>query len=304
MIALQETKPRGRGKSSKTLALIDAMHDILREIEPATVRSVCYRLFVDGWIDSMAVKNTGKVSKHLVWARENGIIPWGWVVDEHRRPESIASWDDPATLIAAAARQYRKDYWANQPEWIEIWSEKGTVRGTLEPVLQEFGVTLRVMHGYGSATVLNEVARETQDRALTVLYIGDWDPSGLNMSEVDIPQRLERYQGLATIRRVALTQNDVDLLGLPSFEAATKAKDSRHKWFIRNYGSKCWELDAMPPPMLRDRLRNAILELMDLDEWEQSQRIERAEIASIKECMGQWQASISTQVAKYLGEAG
>ena len=43
-----------------------------------------------------------------------------------------------------------------QPLAIEVWSEKGTVRGTLQPVLREFGVTFRVMHGYSSATTLHE----------------------------------------------------------------------------------------------------------------------------------------------------
>jgi hypothetical protein len=32
----------GRGKAAKRLALIDASHDILAEIHPATVRAVCY----------------------------------------------------------------------------------------------------------------------------------------------------------------------------------------------------------------------------------------------------------------------
>lgn len=302
MNTVAEVKPRGRGKSAKTIALIDAMHDILREVEPATVRSVCYRLFVDGWIDSMAVKNTGKVSKHLVWARENGIIPWGWVVDEHRRGECIASWDNPGDLIDAAVHQYRKDYWADQPNWVEVWSEKGTVRGTLKPILDKYGVTLRVMHGYSSATAIYDVARLTRaiDKPLTVLYVGDWDPSGMNMSEVDIPQRLARYAGAATITRVALTKMDVSERDLPSFEAATKAKDSRHRWFIKNYGTRCWELDALPPPDLRESVENAILELLDRDAWEQACFIENAEVASIHECLDQWKASISAQVSKYL----
>ena len=47
---------------------------------------------------------------------------------------------------------YRRDRWSDQPHWIEVWSEKGTVRGTLAPVLLDYGVTFRVMHGYGSTT--------------------------------------------------------------------------------------------------------------------------------------------------------
>ena len=39
--------------------------------------------------------------------------------------------------------------------------------------------------------------------------------------------------------------------GLPSFPATDKRKDPRYKWFVRNYGKRCWELDAMDPNDLR-----------------------------------------------------
>lgn len=291
----------GRGKSQKTLALVSAMHDILEEIQPATVRSVCYRLFVDGWIDGMSKSNTGKVSKQLVWAREQGVIPWGWVVDEHRRMEKASSWDNPESLIESAVRQYRKDYWSDQPFWVEVWSEKGTVRGTLGPILTEYGLPFRVMHGFTSATVINDVAEETRrrDKPLIILYCGDFDPSGLNMSEKDIPARLSRYDGDATIERVALTGHDVSERGLPSFAAASKSKDTRQKWFVENYGHQCWELDAMPPTILREAVENAILEYIDGDAWEQSKMIEKAETDSIQRLVGGWQTTISRQVSKY-----
>lgn len=38
----------GRGKATKTLELIDAAKHILGEIQPATVRADCYRLFTQG----------------------------------------------------------------------------------------------------------------------------------------------------------------------------------------------------------------------------------------------------------------
>jgi hypothetical protein len=39
-----------------------------------------------------------------------------------------------------------------QPKQVEVWSEKGTVRGVLWPVLSRLGVGFRVMHGFSSAT--------------------------------------------------------------------------------------------------------------------------------------------------------
>lgn len=48
----------GRGKSAGSLALIEASHRILAEIQPASVRAVCYRLFIEGLIPSMSRGNT------------------------------------------------------------------------------------------------------------------------------------------------------------------------------------------------------------------------------------------------------
>lgn len=285
---------RGRGKSQASLAIIEASVRILAEIRPATVRAVCYRLFTEGLIDRMAKSNTDKVSRLLVGAREQGLIPWHWIVDETREAERISTWNNPAEIIDATVRQYRKDYWSMQPNRVEIWSEKGTVRGTLASVLDEFGVTFRVMHGYGSATSLFTAAQDSvgSDKPLTVLYVGDWDPSGLHMSEVDLPNRLERYGGRCKLERIALVEQDI-YSGLPYFEAETKSKDPRHVWFVEWFGTRCWELDAMSPVTMRERVATHISELLDLPAWEHAVQIEKAERESMESILGTWQASIS-----------
>ncbi len=85
-----------RGQARKTLKLLEAAREILAAIHPATVRAVCYKLFKLGLIDSMAKKETDKVSKALTWAREHGEIAWDWIVDETRQVEQVPSWNDLA----------------------------------------------------------------------------------------------------------------------------------------------------------------------------------------------------------------
>jgi hypothetical protein len=301
-LRLEATPRRGRGKSKASIALIAAAVRTLEEIQPASVRAVCYRLFTEKLIDKMTKANTDKVSKQLVWAREQGQLPWGWIVDETREAERIASWDHPEEIISAAVDQYRKDYWSMQSRRVEVWSEKGTVRGTLAPVLKKYGVTFRVMHGYGSATSIYSVAQETlgSDKPLTVLYVGDWDPSGLQMSEVDLPDRLQRYGGSASIRRVALDAADTAPgTRLPYFEAETKAKDPRYQWFLQNFGRRCWEVDALSPVILRERMEREIAALLDIDLWNHALHIERAERESMQGILETWKQSISGQATKY-----
>lgn len=240
-----------RGKAIRNIALIEAAEQILAEIQPCSVRAVCYRLFSAGVIESMEVKHTARVSRQLVEARERGVIPWGWIVDETREAEVVPSWRDPAALLEAARRQYRKDAWVHQPVRVQVWSEKGTVRGTLLPVLRQWGVTFRVMHGFGSATVINDIAEESRasDTPLVAFYVGDYDPSGLYMSEVDLPRRLAAYGAAVDLRRVALGEQDVADPDLPPFDVETKRRDRCYAWFWARYGGRCWELDALPPPV-------------------------------------------------------
>jgi hypothetical protein len=297
---------RGRGVSQATIELIEAARQILEEIQPATVRAVAYRLFILGLIPAMNKGSTDRVSRCLTMAREAGCIPWAHVVDETREAERIATWSDPEAIISAAVAGYRKNYWAMQPRRVEIWSEKGTVRGTLAPVLQKYGVTFRVMHGYGSATALHSIAEETAQDAkpLTALYVGDWDPSGLHMSEVDLPDRLARYGGELVITRLALDAVDVwDGTKLPFFEADTKSKDPRYRWFVANYGNKCWELDALSPVDLRTRVAGAIVGLIDIDAWDHATAIEAAEVESMQSVLSTWK-SISGQARKYSPDGG
>jgi hypothetical protein len=245
----------------------------------------------------MAKASTTRVSRQLTWAREQGAIPWEWIVDETREAERVSAWENPAAFIKTVQRSYRRDRWTDQPEWLEVWSEKGTIRGTLAPVLQDYGVTFRVMHGFASSTAVHQVAEETQraSKALTVLYVGDWDPSGMHMSDVDLPSRLARYDGDAQLIRLALTA--ADLPQLPSFSADTKRRDPRHRWFTALYGAQCWELDALSPVLLRNRIEHAILERLDRTAWERAAVTERAECESLESILRTW-PGIPDQVSK------
>ena len=104
--AKHTTKRQGRG-GQKSIDLIDAAIRILEEIQPATVRAVCYRLFVEKLIDSMEKANTNKVSRLLVQAREEGGLPWEWIVDETREAECVNTWANPQEIIDATVEGYR-----------------------------------------------------------------------------------------------------------------------------------------------------------------------------------------------------
>jgi hypothetical protein len=278
---------KGRGMAKRSLDLIEAMRARAEAAQPITGRGIGYKLFTAGLIPSMATSEMAKVYRLLRIGREQGDIPWEWIVDETRSLERVSTWADPAHYAACVATSYRRDFWDQQPVRVEVWSEKGTVRGVLQPVLDRYAVGFRVMHGFGSATAVYDVAQDYDGRDLYALYVGDYDPSGLFMSEEDLPERLSNYDGdHVVLQRVALTRDDVR--GLPSFPAADKRKDPRHNWFIANYGHECWELDAMDPNDLRVCVERAIVELIEPVAWQRWEIVNEAEQASLRTILEKW----------------
>jgi hypothetical protein len=281
------SKKGGRGMAQRSLDLISAMFLKAKAAHPITGRGIGYKLFTAGLIPSMERKEMQRVYRLLKEAREHGRIPWEWIVDETRSLERVSTWDDPEQYARTVARSYRRDFWNQQPLRVEVWSEKGTVRGVLGPVLDKYAVGFRVMHGFSGATTVHDVAEDDDGRDVVALYVGDFDPSGLFMSEEDLPKRLDKYGGHhTTVERIALTRGQVR--GLPSFPATDKQKDPRYRWFRANHGDRCWELDAMDPNDLRECVEAAIEDLIEPTAWQRCERINRAEQESLKEVLSGW----------------
>jgi hypothetical protein len=281
---------KGRGLAQRSLDLINAMYVAAEKAQPITGRGIGYKLFTSGLIPSMETGEMQRVYRLLKEAREVGFVPWEWIVDETRTIERVATWDDPEQYARCVAQSYRRDFWNQQPLRVQVWSEKGTVRGVLRPVLDHYAVGFSVMHGFSSATAVHDAAEDDDGREMVALYVGDIDPSGMFMSEVDLPKRLARYDGNhIEVRRIALTP--IQIGELPSFPATDKRKDMRFAWFVANHGRRCWELDAMDPNDLRDCVEEAIIDLIEPTAWRRCEVVNRAEQESLKTILKGWRAA-------------
>ena len=279
----RSSKPQPQNPQAAPSAGVIAFPNSLADLA-ARIRAE--HLFVAKLIPSMA-REMQRVYRLLKEARERGEIPWSWIVDETREFERCSVWDDPEQYARAVSRSYRRDFWTQQPVRVEVWSEKGTVRGVLQPVLDEYAVGFRVMHGFSGATTIYSVAQDVDGRLLIVLYVGDYDPSGLFMSECDLPARLANYGGdHVVLKRIALTPEQT--AGLPSFSATDKKKDPRYKWFVQNFGNRCWELDALDPNDLRALVERAIQAEIEPVAWKRCDRVNKAEQELLRTILDAW----------------
>jgi hypothetical protein len=276
-----------RGRAQRSITLIEAMYAAAQKAKPITGRGIGYKLFTAGLIPSMAKNEMQRVYRLLKEAREEGTIQWDWIADETRGIERVSTWDDPADYARCVAQSYRRDFWNQQPHRVQVWSEKGTVRGVLAPVLNHYAVGFNPVHGFDSATNVHNVAEDDDGRDLIVLYVGDFDPSGMYMSQEDLAARFAKYDGdHIALRRIALTFEQV--AGLPSFPASDKRKDPRYNWFVANHGRRCWELDAMDPNALRECVRREIVKLIEPVAWKRCEVVNKAEQQSLRTVLGKW----------------
>lgn len=261
-------------RHARTLALVKTATEVLSTGHPMTVRQVYYQL-----VSRQVVENRRSqyqaVSNALVDARKSGEIPWNWIEDRLRRPRRVPMWDDLADFGVTVLRSYRRDVWRTQTRYLEVWLEKDALSGIFEDVLERYGVTLNVGRGYdGWDSIRNAAERYRDADGVTVLYFGDFDPSGEDMVR-SLGKRLAFFETSPEIVKCALTPEDVERYNLPP--DCTKKTDSRRAKFIAKYGDRCVELDALPLTVLRERITTEVEARMDLGALQEVRRQEKSE---------------------------
>ena len=259
----------------------DAAYDELERGRPMTLRQVHYRLVSR---DDVYYRNTqadyDSLSQWLRDERLAGNIPWEWMEDRLRRPREIDMWSDLIDFMEAVRVTYRRDVWSTQPQYLEVWLEKDALSGIFQEALDEYGVTLNVGRGFdGWSSVKQAADRYGDGEGVTVLYFGDFDPSGEDMvrslrerlAHPDLPNRGSEPE----ILKCALTFNDITDYNLPP--DFTKTTDSRRAAFVAQYGDVAVELDALPVDVLRERLVSEVESRMDLEALEATKEEQRHE---------------------------
>lgn len=240
----------------------------------------------DGTTDSKNSQGNYKRIGDLVNnARNAGLIDWDVIKDRNRETITNPHWTDPADIVRAAAYSFRIDKWENQPVHVEVMVEKDALSGVLIPVCRELDIRFTANKGYSSSSMLYETGKRIQEmidygKDVVILYLGDHDPSGIDMSR-DIKERLELYAG-DTIQdeRLALNYDQIRILNPP--ENPAKTTDSRYKAYMKQFGESSWELDAIEPRQLAALVTNAVEGIRDYDLWEEAVERENEMRAELK----------------------
>jgi hypothetical protein len=275
-----------KGEWEKTTLLVETAVGILEIENPMTIRQLFYRLVSVG---ALANSRTDyqRLSVVMSKARNDYRCPFDWIVDRSRPEYSPNVWTDAAGYGAAIQRGYRKDYWATQPNYVELWSEKDSVIGSIEGLTDKLGITVRVGRGFVSTTRIHDIADLflTLPKPISVFYIGDHDPSGREI-ETNARNRVLEYGVEFDLVRLAIDSSDIQEWNLPPLRI--KDSDTRAQQFRKQHGEDCVELDALPVSELRRRIRDAVEGMLDHTAWDRAVAVEEIELANIRDTVGKW----------------
>ena len=279
-------KKRTRRTKAEMEALREALFNIVAENEPATVRGVFYLASSAGVVPKTENEGYRPVQRELLKMRREGLIPWGWITDGSRSRFGYRRYGGLDSYARQVAANYRRDYWHDSEEYVEVWLEKEALRGVISPVvIEEFGLDLYVTKGQPSVSYLYDAAEDiiSDGRPTHVYVLADWDPGGLRIFD-RIEQELIGFVGDAAVlhvRRLALTPYHIEAYGLPTRPG--KEKDPNAADFARRFGDRCVELDAMPPNTLRGLVRECLEAHMDPDFLQRLKLAEREERRGVRE---------------------
>jgi hypothetical protein len=284
-------KRRHNIKASKFLEAASKVINENKKYWPLTVRRVHYLLLNnpplkhDKKPDSV-YKNDLKSYKTLTGlltrARLTGQIRMDSIEDSTRPVLLGRGFDSVQQYIRQETDNfligYRRDLQQGQPNHIEIMLEKNALRTVIEEVADEYCIPITTARGYVSLPPKAGIAdrfRRSGKKALVLLLLTDFDPDGEEIAK-STARSLRDDFGIKDIHavKVALTAEDILEHNLPS-DMDAKKTSTNYKKFIAEHGAdRVVELDAAPVELLQSKLREAIEQHMDIDEYNKQLDIE------------------------------
>lgn len=270
---------RGIHLSKSNKVRLNLINGIIEEYQKdgyvLTLRQLYYQLVTRDVIAN-SDKEYKKLGTLLLEGRMSGVVDWSAIEDRLRVPKVRGSWDNPADILDSAINGYNMNKQAGQATYMETWVEKDALSGVLERVTGPYCVPIMVNRGYSSASAMHEAFKrfrsaKARGQEIEILYLGDHDPSGVDMVR-DIEARiLEFATGVGVVLNfkitpIALTMTQIKLYNPPPNPA--KQTDARYGDYAAAHGTESWEVDALPPDVLNELLTNAITSRMDMAKYE------------------------------------
>jgi hypothetical protein len=285
----------------RTEALLTDIEEVLEEYRaylPLTVRQVFYRLVAKGYPKTENFYKTS-VSDVCARARRSGRISFSAIRDDgvSRLGGESYTFESPEQYYRTyeeLSNYYERSWHADQPAYVSVLCEAEGMVPMIEGAVEDYRVEVASSSGFDSLTVKHDLFQDALGRyeefgqSTVLLHLGDHDPSGVSVHE-SMAEDLEAFcrdygqEGLIELRRVALTPEQIQRLGIVTRPEDVKPSDSRSKTFLARGLAPAAQLEAIPPDALSAIARHAVESTLDMDVLRTSQEQERFEYEEVQE---------------------
>lgn len=281
---------KARRTKDQLKEILQASREIIAEEScEITIRHLFYRL-VSQKLLAKDEKEYKKLGTYLMKWRRSGELPWSAFADNTRWYYGNVGYSGIEAALINTRDTYRRNLWATQDAFVEIWCEKDAIASILLDEAISFGVQVFPLRGFTSGSALHNAADsfKTQINAgktIYVYYFGDYDPSGIEIDKSAVRNLHEDHGVEVNFERIAVTPDHIKSLNLPT--RPPKLTDTRTK----NFKGESVEIDALRMPILKGMVRQCIVQHIDQAEWDMQLRIEEQE------------KSLLDMLAREMGEA-
>lgn len=256
---------------SKIGALRDLLIALLQEHKrdgalPTSARFLFYELVQRGQLSKTSTgarRPDQNLHDALMDIREDGRVPWGWIVDETRSLDDYTGYPTIKRGMLSGLPYIVLDPWSGRAPM--TLTESRSLAGVLRSVVSDYACRVAATNGQVGGFLRTDIAPRLQpdDR---VLYLGDLDLAG-GQIEANTRGVLEREVG-GGLRweRLALTEQQVAEHNLPTIVKRDRRYNDEHP-------HEAVETEALSQTVLVDVLRRRLDALLP----EPLSRVERAE---------------------------
>ena len=278
---------------------MDGLRDRIGRIaltsHPLSVRNLFYQMLTDDGSGAVVEKSEAayqKVCRLKTQLCRDRSIPWHYFADSSRVSYDNGGFEGlgDISFVDRVANLYRRDVWETTGIYPQLWVESRSLYPTLAGTARELGVSLYPSGGMSSDSFVHGAAVDaisTERDRMAVVYVGDYDPAGLQIAAT-LETKLIAHLGYAaeyynmdaptlTFERVAVTERQIIEHGLPT--KPVKATQSRKKYDI----DRTVEAEAMPPAMLREIVADAFEPMVDQRQMILLREVEAAERNDLRE---------------------
>jgi hypothetical protein len=188
--------------------------------------------------------------------RDDGFVEEGG----HGYLNADDAYDSIIEGIETTARYFTLDRRQGQARHLVLWCKAQGMVPQLVRTADPYDVPVLSSGGFDSLTDKHRIAKCWLDHPVTVLHLGDHDPSGVHCFSAlaeDVGAFAANYGGDVEFVRLAVTIEQAERFELEP--APPKATDRR-----RFDGNRTFQLEALDPHMLASIVRGAIEERLDM----------------------------------------